>query len=412
MILYRILIWLLLPALVVVLVLRVLRGRESLRDLGERLRPLPRANGPTLWVHGASVGELVSARPLIEGLLAGGAFERAHVTANTPTGRDRVLGWADTRITASLAPLDLPGIGRRSLRRGRIAAHITLEGEFWPNRLLAAVAEGVPVALVAARFSERSAQGWARFGGLPAEALAAVACVIPQDAGSAERLIAAGIPADVVMPILDLKSLYVPPARDVPHDLGAAFARGQTLLAASTHEGEEEIVLDAFAILIEQVPERRLILAPRHTDRADKIETLIHDRGLTCARRSRGEAPGAQVYLADTMGEMPLWYDLAAVTFVGGSLVDRGGHTPFEPAAHGSAILHGRFTRNFADVYQRLDAGGGAVKVRDAKTLARAAERAFDAPELATNATGILAPDQGLAAAVSSLGEALSSHHI
>ena len=138
------------------------------------------------------------------------------------------------------------------------------------------------------------------------------------------------------------------------------FPREATLLAASTHEGEEEVLLKAFASCLAAHPDARLIIAPRNMNRRDEVAALIAASGLDFTRRSLGEEPGAPVYLADTLGEMALWYGLAGITFVGGSLVDHGGHTPFEPAAACSAILHGPFTRNFDSAYRALDEAEGA----------------------------------------------------
>jgi 3-deoxy-D-manno-octulosonic-acid transferase len=232
-----------------------------------------------------------------------------------------------------------------------------------------------------------------------------MACIVwlaPQDRGSGERFVALGLPADRLGPVLTLKSL--------PEQAGGAPAgpaRAHTLLAASTHAGEDEVVLDAFVAARAALPGLRLILAPRHPRRRDGIEALIRARGLAFATRSRGVEPaeGLPVYLADTLGEMDRWYGMAGMTFVGGSLVEKGGHTPFEPAAHGSAILHGPHRTNFAPAYAALVAGRGAVEVANADDLAAAilalADPAAQAA-LAGRARAALAPfaDKAATAAV------------
>jgi 3-deoxy-D-manno-octulosonic-acid transferase len=202
------------------------------------------------------------------------------------------------------------------------------------------------------------------------------------------------VPVERIGPVLNLKA-----AAPATGGAGAlpGFPRGDTVLAASTHPGEEGLVLEAFVAARVARPGLRLILAPRHPDRGDEVARQIAAQGLDFARRSRGEAPepARPVYLADTLGEMALWYAAAGVTFVGGSLVAKGGHTPFEPEAQGSAILHGPDTANFTAAYAALDAGEGAVQVADADALSRAfgalADPAAQAA-MAARATAALAP--------------------
>lgn len=369
MFLYRVLVSLAAPVFAAFLALRVPRGREDLSALRDRLRG-PDVPEGAVWLHGASNGELASARPLIDALLAADPNRRVLVTANTVTGRDLVAGWGLARVTAGIAPLDL----RRPAARmaARAAALILLENEIWPNRIAAMQARGRPVLMVAARMSERSARAWGRLPGLIGPLLRDAALIAPQDAASGARLAALGAPEAATGPAVQLKSLWRPSGRVPDAALRAAFPRGRTVLAASTHEGEERIALAAFARLHAADAGWRLVLAPRHPRRGDEIAALVYGAGLRLAVRSRGEAPdGAAVYLADTMGEMELWYALAGAALVGGSLVAKGGHTPYEPAALGCAILHGPHVANFAGEYARLDASGAAQQVEDAEGLAR-----------------------------------------
>ena len=183
---------------------------------------------------------------------------------------------------------------------------------------------------------------------------------------------ALGLPRGRIGPQVNLKSGTLPlPGGGLA---GQPFRRADTLLAASTHDGEDAIVLDAFVAARAARPGLRLILAPRHPRRRDAIEAEIARRGLGFATRSRGQQPGAglPVYLADTMGEMDLWYRAAGLCFVGGSLTDNGGHTPFEPAAHGAVILHGPHVANSAPAYAALASAGASIVVTDAATLATA----------------------------------------
>ncbi|MDF0600085.1 glycosyltransferase N-terminal domain-containing protein [Psychromarinibacter sp. C21-152] len=372
---YRLFLALAAPLALLRLWLRRLRGRDSAADLAQRLG---RGSGTpgAIWLHGASNGELASARPLIAALLHTVPDTPLVVTANTASGRALVAGWGLPRVTARLAPLDTRAALRRFRRAWRPRLLIVMENELWPNRLATA---REPVACIGARMSARSFRRWHRFPRTAARLLRHIAYLAPQDAESARHFAALGLPEDRLGPTGTLKSAVDLPAPD-PETLAAlarTLPRETTILAASTHEGEEEQVLRAFAHAHRRDPARRLILAPRHPARGATIASLIDKAGFVFARRSACETPGPDtaVYLADTLGEMPLWYALAGVTFVGGSLVPRGGHTPFEPAAAGSAILHGPDTANFAAPYAALDAAGGAIAVADADALAGALQR-------------------------------------
>ncbi|WP_295042408.1 glycosyltransferase N-terminal domain-containing protein [uncultured Paracoccus sp.] len=326
--------------------LRILAGGS----VGLRQRLALDAIAPAdIWIHGASVGELTSARPVIE------ALSRSHrvlVTANSVTGRDRVAAWG---LAVRLAPLDVPGALARFLDQVRPRLQVTVESEFWPLRSQALAARDIPQAVIGARMSQRSAGRWARLPGLIGPTLHRLAALSAQDSDSESRLRGLGVPAGAVLPRLDLKLLT--PAETVPPSPDPA--RDRTMLAASTHEGEEAAVLDAWAQARRDHPDLRLILAIRHPPRGDAVAGLLAQRGIAFERRSAGGS-GGDVLLADTLGEMDRWYAAAGLCFVGGSLTDRGGHTPWEPAAHGCAILHGPHVGNFRDAYAVLDQAGGA----------------------------------------------------
>lgn len=311
-----------------------------------------------IWVHGASVGELNSARPIILELAR---THRVLVTANSTTGRDVAAGWG---IEARLAPLDMPGTLARFLDQARPRLQVTVEGEFWPLRSQALADRGIPQAVIGARLSQRSASRWARLPGLIGPVLGRLAALSAQDPGSESRLRALGLPPRAILPRLDLKLLT--PAGIVPPV--PSSDRDRTWLAASTHEGEEAAVLDAWMLARRHHHDLRLILAIRHPQRGDAVAALLAQRGIAFDRRSAG-GTGGDVLLVDTLGEMDRWYGAAGICFVGGSLTDRGGHTPWEPAAHASAILHGPYVGNFRDAYAVLDGAGAALRV-DAAGLA------------------------------------------
>ncbi|MDU8910323.1 3-deoxy-D-manno-octulosonic acid transferase [Aestuariicoccus sp. MJ-SS9] len=330
----------------------------------------PGSDHPHIWLHAASNGELASAKPVVERLRDLRPDLPLLITCNTESGVALARSWGLDGLTAHLAPLDLAWVSRGVHRRWQVAAHITMESELWPHRILSCPG---PVVLLGARLTARTAKGWARFGGLARAILARVALLIAQDAGSAGRFVDLGLSPQHLGPVVDLKSFYARPDQTPSDALRAAFPRADTWLAASTHDGEDEIVLDAHLTARAADPALRLILAPRHPRRAEAIRALAVARGLTCALRSRDEPfATADVYIADTMGEMALWYALAGRVFVAGTLTDRGGHTPYEPAAFGAALIHGPDVRNFAAAFAQLDRAQAAVEISDAGELAQA----------------------------------------
>ncbi|MEQ9387825.1 3-deoxy-D-manno-octulosonic acid transferase [Marinovum algicola] len=373
--LYRLVVCLAWPIVALSLLTRVIARRERLADWGQRTGLAPgRGSGPHLWLHAASNGELTSARPALLALHAARPELKFLITCNSLTGRDLALGWGLPGLSARLAPFDTRWAAVLLCRRYGVVGHLLLEAEFWPNRIAAVARRGLPVIAVGARLSMRTAQTWRRLGPLARHMLARLTFVSPQDEGSRRRLAELGLTPGQMTAVLDLKAFYVPPAGlTLDPDLRRAFDRDATWLAASTHEGEDEIVIAAHAALLTQRPEARLIIAPRHPRRGAEIAAMVRAADLPAALRSRGDAPREHaVYIVDTIGEMPLWYQLAGTTFIGGSLVEKGGHTPFEPAVFDSTLLHGPDTSNFTRIYRMLDVAGAAIQVSTAEELARA----------------------------------------
>lgn len=380
--LYRILLAIVMPFIVARLALR-----EPWRRLSERLGGGDSTPTGAVWMHAASNGEVVSARPLMDALLAKSPQMRLLVTVNTLTARDLVHGWADPRVTVRMAPLDMMCCLRRFWRRHNPCALIVIENEVWPNRFAIARARGLPVLIAGGRMSVRSGGRWCRTG-LGGRLAAAITAVSAQDTTSEAGFAALGVGADKLLPMVNLKTaIRMPNATWSP-----GWARGMTVLAASTHEGEERIVLDAFAQARLQMPDLRLILAPRHPRRTAEVERLLADAGLGYTKRSDHVPASAPVLLADTMGEMANWYHAAAVCFVGGTLVDKGGHTPFEPVACGCAIVRGTYIANHRAPFHALDRAGAEVVVTGADDLAAAFAMGDGARDLAQRAQAALAP--------------------
>lgn len=402
MILYQLLLALALPFLLAHQALFGAPGAVAER-LGRGPAPGP---GLRLWLHAASVGEVTSARWVIEAVLAARPGLQLLVTTNTATGRERVRSWALPGVVAQLAPFDSAGAAGRVLDRWRPQALVVVENELWPARIRAAHNRGVPVLVIGARMSLRSARRWRWLDGLVSDMMARIDWLSAQDAESLARLHGLGLPRKAAGPLMALKSMAR--RNDTPLPFAAPAARDATLLAASTHEGEEALVLDAF---LGQPQFCHLILAPRHPRRGDEIAALLAGRGLSFARRARGETPAAdaRVHLADSLGEMDHWYRMAGATVIGGSFAAKGGHTPWEPARHGSAILHGPSLHNFAAPFAALDRAGGALAVADAAGLA-AALAGLDGGRqagLAAIAAEVLAPDADGAEIVTALLHAI-----
>ncbi|MBV1902019.1 MAG: 3-deoxy-D-manno-octulosonic acid transferase [Marinosulfonomonas sp.] len=349
------------------MVLRALGGQENRSNLRQRFAT--GANGvgqaPTIWVHGASIGEITSARGLIDRLLAQIDGAQIVVTVNTITGRDMVDRWGLAGVAACLAPLETGRATERFLDNWKPKALISLENELWPKRFQICKRRDVPVLIAGGRISERSARRWARLGSLANKTMQTIEFVAPLDPHNGDRFLALGLPKNRLGAPLNLKAtvrLAPPPAGSVDQ-LDAAFPRAQTILAASTHEGEDLGIIEAFSLAYNVNPDLRLILAPRHPRRADSVASLLKTQGLGFTRRSDPLAsPASQpVLLADTLGEMALWYSLAGLTVIGGTFTDKGGHTPFEPVQFGSAVVHGPDVANHRPAFDVMAKVNGAI---------------------------------------------------
>ncbi|MGI3165902.1 3-deoxy-D-manno-octulosonic acid transferase [Pseudooceanicola sp. 200-1SW] len=332
---------------------------------------LPRPEGPLIWFHAASVGESVSVLALVERMLAARPEAQALVTSGTGGAAKVLADRLPDRARHQFAPLDNARALRRFLAHWRPEAGIFVESELWPQMIVRARASGCRLALVNARMSKGSLRNWGRFGDTFRFLLDQFDLIRTQDRATLEGLMALGADPARVAQGPNLKAMIAPPPVDADAlaQLRAALP-GPLWAAAATHAGEEDQVLEAHMAARAQIPGLRLLLIPRHPDRAPEILALIRARGLSVAQRSKGEAPeGAEVYLADTYGEMGLWYALAPFAFLGGSFCDAGGHTPYEPACFGTPVLHGPHYANFAETYAAFDGAGAAVEVADAEAL-------------------------------------------
>lgn len=360
---------------------RLAEGKEDAARLSERRGETARARaaGPLVWLHGASVGESLSVLPLVERLTAREAALSALVTTGTVTSAKLMAERLPPRALHQFAPLDHPKFVARFLDHWRPDMALFVESEFWPNLLLQTRAASPFMALVNGRVSPRSFETWSKRPKTIRYLLSQFDVLIAQDRQNAERL--SELSGRAVPAFGNLKNAAAP----LPADAGALAALKEAigdrpvLLAASTHPGEESAVIAAARLLQTEQPRLLVIAAPRHPARGAEVETLAARAGLRTARRSGGAAiaPDTDFYIADTLGELGLFYRIAGAAFVGGSLVDKGGHNPLEPARLGPAILHGPHIFNFAETYADMRSAGGAALVRNERELAAAARRLF-----------------------------------
>lgn len=356
---------------------RAVRGKEDPARLGERLgiASHARPQGRMVWLHGASIGESLSMLPLIQALRAAEPALAVLVTTGTVTSARRMAALLPEGVIHQFVPVDTAHVVRRFLDHWRPDLAIWVESEFWPRLMVETAGRRTPMMLVNARLSQRSARAWARAPGMARRLVRLFEVVLTQDGATRERLIGLGAEAGRVEEAGNLKVAIPPPTVEEAEleRLGRAVAGRPVWLAGSTHAPEEAVVAEAHRIAATRLPGLLTLLAPRHPERSDAIAADLAAGGLRVERRSAVPVPGdSDVFLADTLGEMGLWLRLAPVTFVGGSIAPMGGHNPFEPAALGSAILHGPQTQNFAPAYAALAEAGAARQTPDATSLAGA----------------------------------------
>ncbi len=334
-----------------------------------------------IWIHAVSVGESILAVPLIKRLRQQYPDYQILVTTTTPTGSEQIhkhfQDVAQNEILHLYAPYDLPWAVRRFLNMFKPKIAVMMETELWPNILHYCNKADIPVYIANARLSPKSAKSYARFPKLMKQMLSKVTTVIAQSQADAKRYIMLG---------LNAKNVVVSGSMKFDLQLPASVSEASELLrqqwgndrrvwiAASTHEGEEDIILKAFAVIKKQLPDTLLVLVPRHPDRFEKVANLATRAGYKIVLRSQAKACNAQtdIFIGDTMGELVLFYAASDVAFVGGSLVPTGGHNLLEPAALGLPIITGRYMFNFAEITDLLKAAGCITQIFDNNELATA----------------------------------------
>ena len=365
---------------------RMERGREDPNRIEERFgrASIARPSGPLLWIHGASVGEAQSALPLLQRLRRDWPDFCILMTTGTVTSARLMAERLPQGVVHQFVPVDLPGAVNRFLGHWRPDLGLIIESEFWPNLLRMAAARGCRLALLNGRISPESYRGWRRLRPLAADLLSNFSLVMARSPEDHDHLVALA-PGGVLSPG-DLKAAAQPLSAH-PAALGrlaTALAGRPCWLAASTHPGEDRVAGETHRALRDRLPKLLTLVAPRHPNRAEEIRHELESLGLNVAQRSLGEEiePGIDIYLADSIGEMGLWYRLAEVVFVGGSLVPKGGQNVLEPAKLDCAILCGPHTSNFARMAAEMATAGALRPVDSAAALAEAVFALHDSPSL------------------------------
>ncbi|MQP75194.1 3-deoxy-D-manno-octulosonic acid transferase [Stenotrophomonas sp. MYb238] len=361
--LYSALLYLLLPITVYHLVWRGFRVREYFKRWDERYASYPESGRrPCVWLHAVSVGEVNAAAPVVDALRRQRPDIRWVITTITPTGSQRVRALWGEAVDHVYLPYDVPGSVGRFLEHFRPSLALILETELWPNLLFGCRDRGVPVYILNARLSARSLKGYRLLRPLVGRALRTVTCVAAQSREDARRFVMLGAREQQVRALGNLKFDIRPPD---PAEMLAAFhahvpAGRTTWIAASTHEGEEQAVIDLHARVLERHPDALLLWAPRHPERFGKVEAAVRAQGWRVATRSAERWPGAdtQVFVINTLGELMPFFACAQVAFVGGSLQAIGGHNLLEPAAMGTAVITGPHLHNFAEISRRMSEAG------------------------------------------------------
>ncbi|WP_441231674.1 3-deoxy-D-manno-octulosonic acid transferase [Tardiphaga sp. 215_C5_N2_1] len=352
---------------------RLKKNKEDPARLDERrgISQIERPAGPLVWIHGASVGEVLAAAALIERLRALGM--RILLTSGTVTSAEIIAKRFPTDIIHQYIPYDSPRFVARFLDHWKPSLALFIESDLWPNLIISAAKRRLPMVLINARMSQRSFPRWQKFSATIGALLGRFEICLAQSETDAERFSALGSRSVVVTGNLKL-DVQAPPGDAVKLDKLMAVTRGRPIIvASSTHPGEEEIILETHKTLTSFFPKLLTVIVPRHAHRGADIAQMITVAGAQVALRSREELPhaGTDIYVADTMGELGLFYRLSPVVFIGGSLVPHGGQNPIEAVKLGASVVHGPHVFNFTDVYEALDGAGGAKLADSSQQLVK-----------------------------------------
>lgn len=386
-IVYTLLFYLALPLILLRLIWRGFRAPAYFKRWQERfgfVADKPDA-APVIWIHAVSVGEVEASRPLLAGIKKQYPNHQLLLTTMTPTGSERVKSLFADKVLHCYLPYDLPFAIRRFLKTMQPEFGVIMETELWPNLLLTCQQQNIPLVVANARLSARSAKGYQKLAKFSRQMLQAIPLIATQTAVDRDRFLQLGAQPESVHAVGNLKYEMRLPATltEQAEAMRTVWGNRPVWVAASTHEGEEEIILNASKQVRAHFPELLLIIVPRHPERFDRVAALSRRAGFKTLRHSDNQpcSLAVQVLIVDTMGELPMYYATADVAFIGGSLVPHGGHNLLEPAALGRAVVTGPHFFNFTEITQRFLAAEAAMEVKNSHELAQAIKLLLGDPQ-------------------------------
>ncbi len=379
--LYTILLYFATPLILVRLLLRSKKNPAYRARIKERFAYIPMINKKkSIWVHAVSLGEAIAATPLIRELIQQYPDQTIVVTTTTPTGSQQIQKQFGQKVYHVYTPYDLPTVIRRFLKRTRPIKAIIMETELWPNMLYELKRANIPVMIANARLSERSYAKYQRFSHFFKPFLQTITVIAAQSPADGNRFKKLGATQNVIITGNIKFDTNIPDGLcQRAQELKSHWQSRPTFIAASTHQGEEQIVLNAFKNILIQFPNALLILVPRHPERFLPVAKLCSDTGYHLAYRSKNEFPNGdtQIYFGDTMGDLTLLYAASDVAFVGGSFAPIGGHNLIEPASLSVPIISGPHLENFLAIRDLLQEANALILVKDAEQLAEQVIKLF-----------------------------------
>lgn len=386
-IVYTLLFYLALPLILLRLIWRGFRAPAYFKRWQERFGFVPSKpdGAPVIWIHAVSVGEVEASGPLVAGIKKQYPNHQLLLTTMTPTGSERVKSLFADKVLHCYLPYDLPFAIRRFLKTMQPEFGVIMETELWPNLLLTCQQQNIPLVIANARLSARSAKGYQKLAKFSRQMLQAIPLIATQTATDRDRFLQLGALPESVHAVGNLKYEMRLPATltEQAEAMRTVWGNRPVWVAASTHEGEEEIILNASKQVRAHFPELLLIIVPRHPERFDRAAALSRRAGFKTLRHSDNQpcSLAVQVLVVDAMGELPVYYATADVAFIGGSLVPHGGHNLLEPAALGRAVVTGPHFFNFTEITQRFLAAQAAMEVKDSRELAQVIKQLLGDPQ-------------------------------
>ena len=402
---YTLILYLITPVVLLRLLWRSIKANEYRKRIYERFGLVENISGSNpIWIHTVSVGEFLATVPLIKQLMQRYPQQRILVTTTTPTGSERVRAVFGDSVDHCYMPYDLPGSVKRFLQNTKPKLVLIMETEIWPNLYTAVRKRGIPLFIANARLSQKSLVGYQKVIGLVSEALANVDHICARDKNDCERFQKLTTQKEKITSVGNIKfDIDVDPRQK---EFGEEFKRKylgkgrKVLVAASTHAGEDEQMLDAFVPLLDDFPDLLLLIVPRHPERFTDVANLCEGEGFSVVTRSSGKsADEAAIFVGDSMGEMMLYLSAADVAFIGGSLVPVGGHNMLEAIALGVPVISGKHVHNFQDVADNMVRHCAGFLVEDSKELAAKAKTLLSSEDLSNkisaNGTDFLEQNRG-----------------